>query len=173
MIIYIAAARAVGIPARPASVPFWNFTDNNHAWVEVWTPSGWKYLGEAENALNRAWFSKTTERATLITAHAIGNFRNPNTIKQENNVTSISSIEYYTTAKDCNILVLDEQYLPIFEADVYLYAVSYGGLFAMTKLKPTATDVFLFLSETARFLYLLIKKENLELPSSPFWKLIH
>jgi hypothetical protein len=135
MIIYIAAARAVGIPARPASVPFWNFTDNNHAWVEVWTPTGWKYLGEAENALNRAWFSKTTERATLITAHAIGNFPNPNTIKQENNVTSISSIEYYTTAKDCNILVLDEQYQSVFEADVYLYAVSYGGLFAMTKLK--------------------------------------
>jgi transglutaminase-like putative cysteine protease len=135
MIIYIAAARAVGIPARPASVPFWNFTDNNHAWVEIWTPQGWKYLGEAENALNRAWFSKTTERATLVTAHAIGNFYDANVIKQENNVTTISSIEFYNNSKLCEVLVLNEQNTPIAETNIFLYAVSYGGLFAMSKLQ--------------------------------------
>jgi len=117
MIFYIAAARSVGIPARPASVPFWNFTDNNHAWVEIWTPEGWKYLGEAENALNRAWFSKTTERATLITAKAIGNYPGDNIIKQENNVTTLSSIEYYTDSKPGEITVIDEQKKPVENAD--------------------------------------------------------
>ena len=38
MIIYMCAARAVGIPVRSCSAPYWNFTNSNHAWIEVWTP---------------------------------------------------------------------------------------------------------------------------------------
>ena len=134
MILYIAAARSVGIPARPASVPFWNFTDNNHAWVEIWTPEGWKYLGEAENSLNKTWFTETTKRATLITAEAFGNFDDINTIKQENSVTYLSSIDSYTNAKDCTIFVRNQNFQPVEDATVFLYAVSYGGLFPMIQL---------------------------------------
>ena len=72
MIIFIDAARSVGIPVRAASAPYWNFTDNNHAWVEIWTPEGWKYRGEPENSLNNSWFTNPTKRATLVNSEAFG-----------------------------------------------------------------------------------------------------
>ncbi|HCX72714.1 MAG TPA: hypothetical protein DHM37_03265 [Candidatus Cloacimonas sp.] len=135
MIIYIAAARAVGIPARPTSAPYWSFMDNNHAWVEFWTPEGWKYLGEAENSPNRTWFSKTTQRAVLITSYAQGNYNSHNTIKQENNSTILSSIEYYTQPVMCNFSVSTADGKPAPEADVYLYAASWGGLFPIASFQ--------------------------------------
>jgi len=131
MIIYIAAARAVGIPCRPASVPYWNFTDSNHAWVEIWTPDGWKYTGEAENSLSRGWFSKTTERATLVTSEAYGYFDSPDAIKKENGTTLISSIRYYTDFDNCRIVVKDQKDKPVKNAQVNLYAASFGGLFSL------------------------------------------
>lgn len=136
MIIYISAARCVGIPARPSSVSYWNFTDNNHAWVEVWTPDGWKYLEGAgpSNNLNNTWFTNTTKRATLITSRAFGNFASKNTIKQKDNVTTISSIEYYTEYEKIKISVKDEKNDPVPDAKVVLYATTYGGLFPMAEL---------------------------------------
>ncbi|MDP8315113.1 MAG: transglutaminase-like domain-containing protein [Candidatus Celaenobacter antarcticus] len=137
MILYIAAARSVGIPTRTASVPFWNFTNNNHAWVEIWTPDGWKYTGGAEpaNSLNKAWFTKTSQRATLITSRAFGNYESKNTIKRKDNVTTISSIEYYTDFEYVQIKVKDEENKLVTDANVVLYAASYGGLFPITELK--------------------------------------
>ncbi|MDP8202523.1 MAG: transglutaminase-like domain-containing protein [Candidatus Tenebribacter burtonii] len=141
MIIYIAAARSVGIPTRPASVPFWNFTNNNHAWVEIWTPNGWKYTGGAEpsNSLNKSWFTKTTQRATLITSRAFGNYKSKNTIKQKDNTTLISSIEYYTDFEYIQIKVKDADDKPVMNASVVLYAATYGGLFTLTELKTDDT----------------------------------
>lgn len=136
MIIYIAAARSVGIPTRPTSVSFWNFTNNNHAWVEIWTPDGWKYTGGAEpaNTLNKAWFTKTSQRATLVSSRAFGNYESKNTIKQEDNVTTISSTEYYTDFEYIQIKVKDEDDKPVADATVIIYAASYGGLFPITEL---------------------------------------
>jgi len=141
MIIYIAAARSVGIPTRPASVPFWNFTNNNHAWVEIWTPDGWKYTGSAEpsNSLNKSWFTKTTQRATLIISRAFGNYESKNTIKQKDNTTLISSIEYYTDFEYIQIKVKDADDKPVMNASVVLYAATYGGLFTLTELKTDDT----------------------------------
>ncbi|MDP8211304.1 MAG: transglutaminase domain-containing protein [Candidatus Stygibacter australis] len=134
MIIYMCAARAVGIPVRSCSAPYWNFTNSNHAWIEVWTPNGWKYLGEPANSLSKTWFTNTTQRATLITAKAFGNYQHPNVIKQENDVTTLSSIEYYTDSYQCQITVLDQDGEPVPEVTVMPLAVSFGGLWPMTDL---------------------------------------
>lgn len=143
MIIYIAAARSVGIPTRTASVPFWNFTNNNHAWVEIWTPDGWKYTGGAEpaNSLNKAWFTKTSQRATLITSRAFGNYESKNTIKQKDNVTMISSIEYYTDFEYVQIEVKGEDDKLVTDATVVFYTATYGGLFPITELKTDETGL--------------------------------
>ncbi len=136
MILFIAAARSVGIPTRTTSVSFWNFTNNNHAWVEIWTPDGWKYTGGAEpaNTLNKAWFTKTSQRATLVSSRAFGNYESKNTIKQEDNVTMIGSTEYYTDYEYIKIKVKDEDDKPATDATVIIYAASYGGLFPITEL---------------------------------------
>jgi hypothetical protein len=136
MIIYMAAARSVGIPVRSAGTSLWNFTDSNHAWIEVWTPSGWKYLGEPADQLNSTWFTKTTERASMITSMAFGRYDEPDMIEQKNNSTEISSIRYYTDQwDDCTVTVKDEKGQPVEDAEVMFYAVSWGGIFPMQELK--------------------------------------
>ncbi len=74
MIFFICAARSVGIPARPCYTPAWMANDNNHAWVEAWTPAGWRYLGACEPApdLNMAWFTGPARRAGLVLSVAYG-----------------------------------------------------------------------------------------------------
>lgn len=68
MILAIDAMRSVGIPARGVWVPYWSAQDNNHAWIEVYTEDGWKYMGAAEPAtrLNKAWFDKAVQRAGIV-----------------------------------------------------------------------------------------------------------
>ncbi len=141
MILYMAGARSVGIPVRSTSAPYWNFTNNNHAWVEVWTPDGWKYLGD-DNALNDAWFTNTTKRATLVVSEAFGNFDDPDIIKQENNVTYLSSIKNYTTSLRCKIKVVNEKNKPVKNAKVSIYAASWGGAFPMFTSKTNKKGVF-------------------------------
>ena len=136
MIIYMAAARSVGIPVRSAGTSLWNFTDSNHAWIEVWTPDGWKYLGEPADQLNKTWFTKTTERASMITSMAFGYFNGEDVIEQKNNSTEISSIKYYTDQWDkCTISVKNGSGEEVEGAEVMLYAVSWGGIFPMQELK--------------------------------------
>jgi len=40
--------RAVGIPARQVYTPRWAHTDDNHAWIEVWTGDRWHFMGACE-----------------------------------------------------------------------------------------------------------------------------
>lgn len=132
MIIYMAAARSVGIPVRSSGTPLWNFTDSNHAWVEVWTPSGWKYLGEPADRLNKTWFTETTKRASIITSRAFGYYDSEDAIEKKDLSTEISSIRYYTDNWDkCVINVDDTEGLPVEGAEVTFYAVSWGGIFPM------------------------------------------
>lgn len=141
MILYIAAARSIGIPARPTSAPYWNFTNNNHAWVEVWTPDGWKYLGD-NNALNDAWFSNTSKRATLIVSEVFGNYKSKDVIKNEDNVTYLSSIKNYTDPVYCKILVKDKKNKSVKNAKISLYATSWGGLFSMFSSKTDKNGLY-------------------------------
>ncbi len=135
MIIFIDAARSVGIPVRAASAPYWNFTDNNHAWVEIWTPDGWKYRGEPENSLNHSWFTNPTKRATIVTSEAFGKFDSPDLIKFKNGASTINSTKYYNNPVKCTITVVNKNGKPVKNADVNFYAVSWGGLFPFLNLK--------------------------------------
>jgi len=73
-ILFISAARSVGIPARPAWTPWWMSGDNNHAWVEAWDGERWRYLGACEPAaaLDEAWFTEPARRAGLVLSGAYG-----------------------------------------------------------------------------------------------------
>ncbi len=135
MIIYIAAARSVGIPARTASAPYWNFTDSNHAWIEVWTPSGWKYIGEIANRLNDTWFTQATSRATMVTSNVFGNYKDPDVVLQENDVTRLITTKYYSDVVRTKFSVVDEKSKPVKEAEITLYAASFGGVFPFLSKK--------------------------------------
>ncbi len=137
MILEIAAARSVGIPMRPVSAPFWNFMDNNHAWNEMWTPDGWKYMGPKgpSNAISDTWFSKRASRSILILSHAFGEYPSDETLKYENRESLLNTTSTYNQPTDYTIHVRDEQGAVVEDAEVVFYALSYGGLFPMLELK--------------------------------------
>lgn len=75
VIFYIAACRAVGIPARQAYCPYWAVSDNNHAWTEVLGADGrWHYVGACEPAptLDSAWYGGAVKQAPLVVSVCFG-----------------------------------------------------------------------------------------------------
>ncbi|MBI4834853.1 MAG: redoxin domain-containing protein [Planctomycetes bacterium] len=71
MIVYMSAARSVGIPCRSAWTNWWAVNDNNHAWVEVWVDGVWRPVGGCEPSLH-PWFENTTKRAPAIFSAIFG-----------------------------------------------------------------------------------------------------
>lgn len=76
-ILFVDAARAVGIPARTCYTPYWRHSDDNHLWAEFWDGTGWQYLGsgEPESLPGLAWFSPHLPKAGLLLATAYGGLR--------------------------------------------------------------------------------------------------
>ncbi len=146
MIIYMAAARAVGIPCRPASVPYWNFTDNNHAWTDVWTTGGWKFIGAAEaaNRLGETWFADTTTRATLVLSEAYGDFESPQKVKFEKGVATLITTGDYANTVQVVLKIMNEKGKPLPDARVMLYGASYGGEMPMLSLKSDTSGIVKF-----------------------------
>jgi hypothetical protein len=69
-ILFVAAARVVGLPSRPASTPWWAHMDNNHAWAEVFLDGAWHYTGDMDAAWfpDQTWFSGMIDKTVLILA---------------------------------------------------------------------------------------------------------
>ncbi len=69
-ILFVAAARTVGLPSRPASTPWWAHMDNNHAWAEVWLDGAWHYTGDMDAAWfpDQTWFSGMIDKTVMILA---------------------------------------------------------------------------------------------------------
>ncbi|MDP2172407.1 MAG: transglutaminase domain-containing protein [Candidatus Cloacimonadaceae bacterium] len=69
-ILFVAAARTVGLASRPASTPWWAHSDNNHAWAEVFLEGEWHYTGDMEAAYfpDQTWFSGMIDKTVLILA---------------------------------------------------------------------------------------------------------
>jgi hypothetical protein len=76
-ILFVDAARAVGIPARTCYTPCWRHSDDNHLWAEFWDGAQWQYLGagEPESLPGLAWFSPHLPKAVLVLANAYGSLR--------------------------------------------------------------------------------------------------
>lgn len=109
-ILFMKALRTVGIPVRYVYTPWWPFTESNHAWVEVWTGSGWSALGSAEPTdFNFAWFRGPTKRAGLILSVVFGNVADSFDYVQKKfcNYTILNLTEHYTNTFILKIEVKD------------------------------------------------------------------
>ncbi len=135
MILYMAACRSVGIPVRAAYAPFWDFMDNNHAWVEVYTDKGWKFAGEAENGLSRTWFNSAAAKAPLVLSNVSGNAEDENLISFDGYSSRVNSTEIYSDSRNVTVTMLDSEGKRVKEGELYFYALSYGGLFPVLKLE--------------------------------------
>ncbi|MCU0612110.1 MAG: transglutaminase-like domain-containing protein [Candidatus Eisenbacteria bacterium] len=104
-IAFIAASRAVGIPARQCWTPWWSLADNNHAWAEVWADGAWHYVGagEASEQLDRAWFSEPARHAAAVYSLCFGRWAGRDVYKAGERFSIINSTAVY--AVSCTLLV--------------------------------------------------------------------
>ncbi len=134
-IFFISAARSVGVPAREAYTPWWPFTESNHAWSEVWTPEGWKYLGSCECAesLNEAWFTQPAKRAAIVLAVAPGHLEGDSVYRQGADFTLINVTKHYRTTGILEVKFL-ENGEPVSGAQAFVYVFNWGALRPVAKL---------------------------------------
>ena len=110
-VLAVAALRAAGIPARQVYTPRWAHTDDNHAWVEVWTGDGWHFMGacEPEPVLDRAWFNGSVSRAMILHTKVYGDYRGDEDVIQRTPCyTEINVIRNYVPTRRTTVTVLED-----------------------------------------------------------------
>jgi transglutaminase-like putative cysteine protease len=132
MVLAIAALRSVGIPARQCYTPYWAHTDDNHAWVEIWSEGAWSFLGACEPApaLGQAWFTDPARRAMLVVSQAFGAVPEGGTepvLRREGRSTSVNSTAVYGPVKTLSVTVTDGRGRPLKNQRVLFNLFNYGG----------------------------------------------
>lgn len=134
-ILFMAAARAVGLPVRQAMVPWWQHTDGNHAWVEAWTEDGWRFLesGTEFSALNQTWFAAEVPRMAKVVAYAFGHPNDPAVYRTGTGFALVDNTNAYTRGTPVQISVRSAEDQPGPGRDVFFSVYSLGGLRPVTK----------------------------------------
>lgn len=73
-ILFICAARALGLPARICYTPAWRDTDGNHLWVEVWDGKNWQAFSieQPTAPAGTGWFLPQVDASALVLAKGFG-----------------------------------------------------------------------------------------------------
>lgn len=134
-ILFMAAARAVGLPVRQAMVPWWQHADGNHAWVEAWTEGGWKFLesGTEFSALNQTWFAAQAPRMAKIVAQAFGRPDDPAVYRTGTGFALVDNTAAYTRGTSVQVSVRSAEDQPDPGRDVFFSVYSLGGLRPVTR----------------------------------------
>jgi transglutaminase-like putative cysteine protease len=134
-ILFMAAARAVGLPVRQAMVPWWQHADGNHAWVEAWTENGWQFLesGTEFSALNQTWFAAQAPRMPKVAAHAFGQPQDPSVYRTGAGFALLDNTPAYTRGTPVRISVRLVEDQPAPGRDVFFSVYSMGGLRPVTR----------------------------------------
>ncbi len=169
----VAAMRTIGIPARQVYTPRWAHTDDNHAWVEVWTDGKWSFLGacEPEPELNMAWFNEPASRAMLMHTLVFGDYNGPeDVIRRTPNFTEINVIGNYVKTRQNTVKVRDDSGNPVKGAKVEFCIYNYGEMYPAVTLTSddngTATlhsgigDMFVWASHNGQYGYGLLHSEG-------------
>lgn len=134
-ILFMAAARAVGLPVRQAMVPWWQHTDGNHAWVEAWTQDGWRFLesGTEFSALNQTWFAAQAPRMAKVVAQVFGHPSDPAVYRTGTGFALVDATDAYTRGTPVQVSLRSAEDQPDPGRDVFFSVFSLGGLRPVTK----------------------------------------
>jgi transglutaminase-like putative cysteine protease/peroxiredoxin len=145
MIIFMSAARAVGIPSRNVYTPYWTKCDNNHAWTEIWGGDKWFSMGSCEPSIQsamvatagRAWFTESAATAAAIYCARFGQPEDKSIIYRASKKDSIINVlsNYSLTCK-LNITVLNPDGQPASGVPVALSVVNWA-VFQKVALQKT------------------------------------
>lgn len=139
----VAALRAVGIPARQVYCPRWAHTDDNHAWVEVWTNGKWHFMGacEPEAELDKGWFNWAASRAMMVHTRVFGgDYQGQEEVLSRNACyTEINCLATYAPTRQVTVKVTDQNGTPIVGARVDFRIYNYAEFYPIAQL-TTGTD---------------------------------
>jgi hypothetical protein len=130
----VAALRTAGIPARQVYTPRWAHTDDNHAWVEVWSNGSWYYMGacEPEPVIDRGWFSEPARRAMLIHTKSFGaSVKGENAVTRHKNFTEVNNLAKYAVTKTIYVKVTDGYNHPVKNARVEYQLYNYAEFYPL------------------------------------------
>jgi len=154
-ILFVAAARTVGIPSRPASTPWWAHTDNNHAWAEVYIDGAWHYTGDMDNAywLDQTWFSKLVDKTVLILTEGSLPAKEDEVLIKSRYASVINSTPNYVQERTRSISIdcLDEEGQPLGDTRIGIMVYNWSALRAITVLKTDAEGHLSFSSGCGDF----------------------
>lgn len=162
----VAALRTAGIPARQVYTPRWAHTDDNHAWVEIWSGGKWFYLGacEPEPVIDRGWFTEPARRAMLVHTRSFGpSLNDENAIIRQRNFTEINNLAKYAVTKTIYVKVTDTDGNPVRDARVEYQLYNYAEFYPLavvpsdekgiSRLKTGLGDLLIWASLNNAFNY--------------------
>ena len=137
-ILFVAAARTVGLPSRPASTPWWAHMDNNHAWAEVFLDGAWHYTGDMDAAWypDQTWFSGMIDKTVMILADGSLAAENDEVLSKGTYDTLINSTRNYAKerTRKLKLKVLKQDGKPAAKATVIPMVFNWGSLRALCYL---------------------------------------
>lgn len=164
----VAVLRTIGIPARQVYTPRWAHTDDNHAWVEVWTDGKWHFMGacEPEPVLDLGWFNAPASRAMLMHTRVFGHYEGPEEkVLETKNFTEINLIGNYADTARVDFTVKNMNGKPVDKATVkfmiYNYAefcpvvTKYTDVNGRTSLTAGLGDMMVWAEKNGRYGYAL------------------
>ncbi len=160
----VAALRTVAIPARQVYTPRWAHSDDNHAWVEVWIDGSWHFLGacEPDTDLDMGWFVEPARRAMLIHTKAFGAYEGQEPlVKNTKNYGEINSLDRYASTKTVSVKVVDENSLPLENAEVRFCLFNYAEFYPLAVLQTDKNGVASFLTGLGDLLIWVSKGEEI------------
>ena len=139
-ILFVAAARAVGLPVRQAMVPWWQHGDGNHAWVEAWTEKGWRFLesGTEFTKLNHTWYAAQAPRMAKVAAHVYGHPDDPKAYRSSEGFALVDATAAYAPTTQVRAVVVGADNRPVAGREVWFSVYSLGGLRPATKATTDA-----------------------------------
>lgn len=170
-ILFVAAARTVGLPARPASTPWWAHTDNNHAWAEVWLEDAWHYTGDMDAAYypDQTWFSGMIDKTVLILASGSLPSDSDEILSTGTYSCTINSTRNYAKERSrrLSIHVLDEAGNPIADAALGFMVYNWGALRPLTYVQTDQDGFFRITVGRGAFYLSAIKDDKSALACVP------
>lgn len=154
-ILFVAAARTVGIPARPASTPWWAHTDNNHAWAEVFLDGKWAYTGDMDAAYhpNQTWFSGLIDKTVLILAEGSMPTSEDEILGRGSYEVLINSTRNYARERSrwIEVQVQDNDGKAVADASVSILVFNWGALRTLSTISSDQEGMIRFSSGRGAF----------------------
>ncbi|MBW6514308.1 MAG: transglutaminase-like domain-containing protein [Candidatus Syntrophosphaera sp.] len=145
-ILFVAAARTVGLPARAASTPWWPHTDNNHAWAEVWLDGAWHYTGDMDAAYypDQTWFSSLIDKTVLILADGSLPSDRDEVLVQGKYECVINSIRNYAgeNTRTLDLRTVDAQGRPLADVELSFMVYNWNSLRSLATVRSKQDGTF-------------------------------